>query len=197
MADQSKFEIGTKINVVGTTGMGKTTLASTIAEILNIEHVEMDSLFWGENWTQPTQKEFLPIVNEALRGETWVIDGNYSFTRHIIWEKVDSVIFLDYPKFIAIWRVTIRSIRRIITKEKIWGKNYESFKGAFFGKNSLIKWLLTTYNRRRRQYYDFIESDEFVYINFVIFKNPRQTNKWLRGLTDHSKNRDWRQNEDI
>jgi hypothetical protein len=83
------------------------------------------------------------------------------------------------------WRAGLRSLSRIITKEKIWGKNYESFKGAFFGKNSLFKWLLSTYDRRRKKYYEFIESDEFLYINFIIFKNPRETKNWLDGLADH------------
>lgn len=189
MENQLDFEIGKRINVVGTTGMGKTTLASSIAEILDIKHVELDSLFWGENWSQTTQKDFIPKVEEELRGESWVVDGNYSFTRHVIWEKVDTVIFLDYSKIVAIWRVTIRSLRRIITREKIWGKNIETFKGAFLGKDSLFKWLLSTYDRRRKKYLEFMKSDEFANIKFIRFKNPWETREWLKDLEEHERQR--------
>lgn len=187
MSDQNMFDIGKRINVVGTTGMGKTTLVSQIAEILEIKHVEMDFLFWQENWAQPKDEDFLPKVEEALMGGSWVIDGNYTRARGIIWKDIDSVIFLDYSMAVALLRVSFRSIKRIITREKIWGKNYESFKGAFFSKNSLIIWLITTFYRRRKIYYEFMVSKEFEHIKFIKFNRPSQIKKWLKGLSEHQK----------
>ena len=187
MSDQNMFDIGKRINVVGTTGMGKTTLASQIAKVLDIKHVEMDFLFWKENWAQPKDEDFLPKVEEALMGGSWVIDGNYTRARGIIWKNIDSVIFLDYPMIVALWRVSLRSLKRIITREKIWGKNYESFKGAFFSKNSLIIWLITTFKRRRKIYYELMVNKELEHINFIKFNRPCQTKKWFKEFSEHHK----------
>ena len=41
-----------RINVVGTTGAGKTTVARRLSEVLRIPHVETDALFWASNWTR-------------------------------------------------------------------------------------------------------------------------------------------------
>jgi adenylate kinase family enzyme len=184
MDKRNQFDVGKRINVVGTTGMGKTTLASQLGKLLGLEHVELDNLFWEENWAQPNDEVFLPRVEKALRGDRWVIDGNYTRAREIVWKDVQTVILLDYPIRVAIWRIIIRSIRRIVSKEKIWGKNYESFRGAFFSKDSLIKWLLATYKERRKKYYEIFNADENKRINFIILKSPRETNNWLERLSE-------------
>ncbi|MPZ15785.1 MAG: hypothetical protein GEU73_15410 [Chloroflexi bacterium] len=41
----------TRVVVVGTSCAGKTTLARRLARILASEHVELDSLYWGPEWT--------------------------------------------------------------------------------------------------------------------------------------------------
>ncbi|HAY84497.1 MAG TPA: adenylate kinase, partial [Chloroflexi bacterium] len=75
----------TRIHIIGSGGAGKTVLASRLASALQVPHIELDSLFWGENW-QPTETEvFQQVVGEALAGEDWVTDGNYSKVRQIIW----------------------------------------------------------------------------------------------------------------
>ena len=40
-----------RIVVVGTSGVGKTTLAKDIAAALAIPHVELDALHWDPGWT--------------------------------------------------------------------------------------------------------------------------------------------------
>ena len=40
-----------RIMVVGTSGSGKTTLADTLSERLGLPRIELDALFWEENWS--------------------------------------------------------------------------------------------------------------------------------------------------
>jgi ABC-type glutathione transport system ATPase component len=40
-----------RIAVIGSSGSGKTTLARHIAEMADIPHIELDSMYWGRDWT--------------------------------------------------------------------------------------------------------------------------------------------------
>lgn len=54
-----------RIAIVGTSGVGKTTLAKYVAEVLDIPHVELDALFWRPNWQEYSTGEFLAQVEAA------------------------------------------------------------------------------------------------------------------------------------
>ena len=59
-----------RINIVGTSGSGKTTFAKSLAQILTYEYIEMDQLFWGPNWNCPSDEEYggigLMVINIGL-----------------------------------------------------------------------------------------------------------------------------------
>ena len=74
-----------KINVIGTTGSGKSTLSKRLASELRIPFVELDSLFWREGWKGISHEELCASLKEALSGPSWVVDGNYKKTEFIKW----------------------------------------------------------------------------------------------------------------
>ncbi len=88
--------IGRRIVVIGTTCAGKTTLARALGEKLGIPHVELDALYWGPGWEALPTEAFRSAVADALSGETWTTDGNYSKVQDIIWGRADTLIWLDY-----------------------------------------------------------------------------------------------------
>ncbi|CRL43945.1 Shikimate kinase [Sodalis glossinidius str. 'morsitans'] len=47
-----------KINVVGTSGSGKSTSSRRLATQLAIPYIEMDTLFWQPNWTPSNDEDF-------------------------------------------------------------------------------------------------------------------------------------------
>ena len=69
---------GQRISVVGSTGTGKTTVAREISIRLTLPHIELDALYWGNNWTGVPDDVFRTRVTDAIRAERWVVDGNYS-----------------------------------------------------------------------------------------------------------------------
>ncbi len=75
----------TRFNVVGSSGSGKSTLARAIAQALQLPYVELDALFWKPDWQESSDDEFLPKLAQALAGDEWVLDGNYSRTTSIKW----------------------------------------------------------------------------------------------------------------
>src|SRR5215510_10069151 len=73
----SRFE---RINVVGTSGSGKSTFARELAELLNLPCYEMDQLFWKSDWHESSDNELFRKVHEVTSRSRWVLDGNYTRT---------------------------------------------------------------------------------------------------------------------
>jgi adenylate kinase family enzyme len=92
-----------RILVVGATGSGKTTLASRLAGILGVPHVEMDALHWKPGWEHVGDEDMCNLVDVATRAEAWVLDGNYGVTREIVWPRAQAVAWLDLPLLIVFW----------------------------------------------------------------------------------------------
>lgn len=174
-----------RISVVGNTGSGKTTLAAELAEILDCPHIEMDALHWGPNWTLPPVDIFRDKVRQATAGERWVIDGNYSRVRDIINERLQILVWLDYPLFVNMWRLTRRGLYRTITQEVLWESgNRESFRGQFLSRDSLYVWAFKSHHIRRERYQAYMNDPDYAHIRFVRLRSPLATNRWKRQLED-------------
>ena len=111
-----------RIAIVGSTGSGETTLAAQLAQRLNLPHVELDSLYWEAGWNPVSEEVFRARVTAAL-GDAWVADGNYGQARDLIWGRADTLVWLDMPLTLALWRVVSRTLRRIVTHEVLWNEN--------------------------------------------------------------------------
>ena len=133
-----------RIVIVGTTGSGKTTLARTLAQQLKSPHVEVDSIHWLPDWKERPHEETRALLAQHLAQPRWVVDGNYSFVRDLIWGQADTLIWLDYSLFISQWRLLWRSLRRIRTQEMLWGVNQETFRAQFLSRDSLFWWAITS-----------------------------------------------------
>ncbi len=169
-----------RICVVGTTGSGKSRVASEISRRLGIPHVELDSLYWGPNWTHTSKEELRMRAAKALEGNAWVVDGNYSSVRDLSWPRAEAVVWLDYPLAIILWQLWRRTWKRVLTKENLWGTNRERLWPQFFSKDSLFLWALKTFKRRRQTYNTLINSPEYAGLKVKHFKSPRETKAWLR-----------------
>lgn len=53
------------INVVGTSGVGKSTLARRLAQILSVPYIEMDRLYWRADWQGEPDEAFFARVAAA------------------------------------------------------------------------------------------------------------------------------------
>jgi adenylate kinase family enzyme len=177
---------GKRINVIGTSGSGKTTFARRTAEVLGFPHFEMDALFWRPNWGETPVDEFRQKVREALKGDTWTIDGNYSKVRDIVWARADTVVWLDYPFAIVMGRVIWRTFRRGLTREELWSGNRERLWGNLFSKDSIIRWSMNTYWRRKREYPVMFEMPEHAHINFIRLRSLKEGEAWLAWLAEES-----------
>jgi adenylate kinase family enzyme len=169
-----------RIAIVGTSGTGKTTLALQAAEKLGIPHVELDALFWGPNWTQPTSLDFYDRVSEALAGDAWVVDGNYLRVRALIWTRATTVVWLNYGLPLVLWRITRRTIARSLQHQELWNGCYESLQKGFLSRDSVILWALKTYYPRQREFPEWFRL--FHHLEVVELRSPVEAEEWLASL---------------
>jgi adenylate kinase family enzyme len=97
-----------RILVIGSSGAGKSTFSRRLGEITDIEVIHLDKLHWRAGWVEPSKIEWRKMVEDNLKKEAWIMDGNYSGTLALRLEKCDTVIFLDIPHTVCAWRVLKR-----------------------------------------------------------------------------------------
>ncbi|MFC2069756.1 adenylate kinase, partial [Chloroflexota bacterium] len=76
-----------------------------------------------------------------------VIDGNYSETRDLTLPLANTFIWLRLPFRVVFWRLLRRTIARCIDRKPLWGTNYESWRQAFFSRDSLILYQVTHWRK--------------------------------------------------
>jgi len=171
-----------RVVVVGSTGSGKTTLARQLSLLLDISHTELDSLNWETDWTSAPTNVFRQRVQDALKGDTWVVDGNYRAVRDLMWPRATVLIWLDYPLRVLIWRLLQRTLRRTLRKEELWNGNRERFITQFLSRDSLFLWLFRTYWSIRRTLPLVLEQPEHSHLEVVLLRSQSETDDWLSGL---------------
>ena len=177
-----------RINVIGTTGSGKSTVSNQIAEKLNLPYIELEALCWQSNWTELTDEKFFSKVEKALSTDSWVLDGTYPRTRHIKWNRVQIVIYLDLPFHIVFYRVLRRTFKYIFQGQVLWAGNKETFWRAFFTEDSIILWTLKTFSRNRKDFLIISQSSEYSHINFVRLCSRREVENFIKNLNNLNKN---------
>jgi adenylate kinase family enzyme len=167
--------------IIGTSGSGKTTLARAVSERLAIPHLELDSFHHGPKWTERPQEEFRACVDVATRAESWVVDGNYSFARDLIWPRAQVLVWLDLSLPVTFGRVLRRTVRRIVSQEELWNGNRESLRMAF-SRESILLWCLTAYGRNRNRVPAALAEAQHSHLEVVHCRNARDAASWLRDL---------------
>ncbi|MBY4128697.1 AAA family ATPase [Rhodococcus fascians] len=133
-----------RIIVAGTSGSGKTTLSARIGSLLDIEHVEIDSLFHGQNWTP--RATFEQDVDEFIARPSWVTEWQYSLVRDRLVERADLMLWLDLPRRTVMRQLVIRTLRRRLGRRELWNGNIEPpLHRIFFERDHIIRWAWRTY----------------------------------------------------
>lgn len=170
--------VGRRIVVVGTTGSGKTTLAAELARCLNAPHIELDSLHWGPDWTPYPLEQFRAAVAQAIAGERWALDGNYSQVRDLVWPRADTLIWLNYPLWLVYGRLLRRTLGRIVWRQQLWAGNRERLANQF-SRDSLFVWAWTSSRRRKIEYPALFQQPQYAHLRVHIFRSPRALARWL------------------
>jgi len=171
-----------RVLVIGPSCSGKSSFARRLADRLGCSWVQLDELHWGPNWTQRPEAEFRSLAEAAIAGPQWVVDGNYSVLRALLWPRATSVVWLNYGFVTVFLRALRRTIRRVVNREQLFSGNRESFGEAFLSRKSILLWVITTYGQTRRKYEDLRSGPQFAQLRWFEFQRPRDAETFLREL---------------
>lgn len=171
-----------RINVVGPSGSGKTTVATRLADALDLPRVELDALHHQPGWTEMPAEELRERVAALTAGSRWVVDGNYSSKLgDLVWRRADTMVWLDLPRAAVMRQLLPRTAARAITRRELWNGNREPLTGLFRWDphRSIVRWSWTTHAKVRERYTAAMRDPEYAHLDVVRLRSRAEVRRWL------------------
>lgn len=164
-----------RILIIGCSCSGKSTLARTLGQRLDLPVTHLDQLWWKPGWETCSREEFDEKLERVLQERRWIIDGNYSRTIGQRLPKCDTVIYLDFSRWRCLWGLVQRLTQSAghVRPDMAPGCP-ERFDLDF------VKWIWNFNKNNRVQNYTWLAMAR--HARTVVLKNRRQVNAFLESL---------------
>jgi adenylate kinase family enzyme len=173
-----------RVSVVGTSGSGKSTLAAALARRLGAPHVELDAIYHQPAWEPLPKEEFRTRVAALTADETWVVDGNYASVLGLVWQRADTVVWLDLPRHVIMRRLVWRTLRRFVLRTELWNGNREPWINFFSTdpEKSVIAYAWKHHPRNQERFSGARADPRNAHLTFVRLRTGREAAEFLRQL---------------
>jgi adenylate kinase family enzyme len=169
-----------RVCILGASGAGKTTLAARLAARLGVEHIELDALYHGPNWTARPPDEFRACVAAIVERDAWVIDGGYgAVLGDVVPRAADAIVWLDLPLLVTLARLARRSARRLVMRTELWNGNRETLRGLIASRDALFPWAIKRHARFRRELPPLFRSEAYRAKTIHHLRSQREMDRFL------------------
>jgi adenylate kinase family enzyme len=171
-----------RIAIVGSPGSGKTTFSRQLAAILNREVVHLDRLLWHPDWQFMPYQERRTIHDSIVNGDQWIIDGMWRSHVEERLARATTVIFLDYPRTISMWRAFTRFLKKRGTQRSdiadgCLEKLDNDFVSYIWNFNKKVRpYLLTLFNKYSENFH------------LIVLKSPKVAKEYMNLLREGKHN---------
>ena len=168
-----------RIVVVGVSGSGKTTLSRRLGAKLGLPVTELDALNHQPDWTEASDEDFRRDVEAAMSSpEGWVLDGLYERRLgDLVLRQADTLVWLDLPLLLVLRWLVKRAVTDIVTKRDLFNGNRQTWRFAFFTRDSLVSFAVKQHFKNRRVWPGALESHPNLEI--VRLSSPHEVEAWL------------------
>ncbi len=145
-------------------------------------YTELDAIFHQPGWTPLDGEQFRRRVAAIASSDRWVIDGNYSAVQPLVWERADTVIWMDLPRRTAMRRLIWRTIRRVAGRTELWNGNMERWRNllTWDEQESVISWAWHHYYPTYRQRYTAAARDpRYAHLTFNRITTRAEARQFL------------------
>lgn len=191
--DDANSEVPRRVVFIGNSGSGKTTAARHLARALVCPHLELDSVYHQADWTPLPADEFRARVTAFVEASPrWVVDGNYSTVRDIVWGAADTVVWLDLPRTRNFVSILWRTARRFVRQEELWNGNRElvdNWTRIHDPEQSILAWAWAKHPVYRRNYADLMASSGYPGLRILRATSRSEVTRWTaRWAEMHTRN---------
>jgi len=175
-----------RILILGRTGSGKTTLARELAAALDVPHVELDSLYFGPDFSTAPLSVLRERTSAAIAGECWVTDGNKRAVRDLVWPRADTIIWLDYGMHVSLWRLGKRARARtsaLSAQAAQTGRRTGLPKQMLAAAGGVLT-ALKSHRGQRREYPRMLAEPANQHLAVARLRSPTATREWLARVTN-------------
>ena len=159
--------------VIGCAGSGKSTLARQLAGLTGLPLVERDGL--GAEGSAG----YLSAIAEMVARPRWILDGAPYYADELVYSAADTVVFLDYPKTVVLWRVLRRTARVEVLRRPV-GAHRPQGLSALGDPEHPVRWAWTSHADRHREGLALMARPDLVQAQILRFTRPAMARRWLR-----------------
>lgn len=172
-----------RVSLVGVPGSGKTTVGRRLAAALDVPFVELDAIFHQPAWGKLARDDLRDRVSQELAADAWVVDGNYSAMRDLVLQRADTCVWLDLPRPLVMRRVIRRTLRRAVTRERLWNDNREPLTNLYRldPEKNIIRWVWTKHAAYVERYEEEMHDTHYRHVRFVRLRSPQEVDAFVAG----------------
>ncbi|WP_025026938.1 DNA topology modulation protein [Caldalkalibacillus mannanilyticus] len=165
-----------KVLVLGCSGSGKSTFSQQLGELTGLPVVHLDSLFWKPGWVSSDESEWNETIEQLLKKDRYILDGNYSRTLEERLKEADSVFYFDFPRYLCFYRAIKRRVQNHgVTRPDMREGCIEKIDVEF------LLWIWNFNKRNRPTIMKCLEEVRSVK-QVVIFTSPKDVSKYIQTL---------------
>lgn len=171
-----------KIAIIGISGTGKSTLARSLSEQLQIPVLHADQYIWDEQWEEADLEKAEQKFRKSLDTESWIAEGYIHPCAKKRLQDADLILYLDYPGRVAM----IGGVKRWW---KYRGKKRpEMPDGCTEGQGLDWSYLKVMYKRgERSEIEEALQLGDFAK-KLIRLTSRKETQKYIRSLVEMQKN---------
>src|SRR5215469_5587951 len=163
-----------RVVVIGCAGSGKSTLARRLAGHTGLPLVERDGL--GEEGSPG----YLSAIAEMAARPRWILDGAPYYADELVYAAADTIVFLDYPKALVLWRALRRTASVEMLRRRA-GAHRPQGLSALRDREHAFRWAWTSHADRHREGLALMAQPGQAQI--LRFTRPTMARQWLRHNT--------------
>lgn len=171
-----------RIQIIGPSCAGKTTLGRMLGARLGLPHTDIDDLWWSPGWVECGHDTLRERLAPLAASPGWVISGNYfASTEAVLRPRVQWLIALDFPLGLVTARALRRTLARALTGEPCCNGNREQLH-RLFHRDGVIRYTWRHWARRHAYYQTLADDPALAGARVTLLSGPAELEALLATL---------------
>ncbi|MFB8106832.1 adenylate kinase [Streptomyces sp. NPDC056007] len=166
-----------RVALFGAPATGKSTLARQLSAELGEPHTDLDDILFTRQGALSLD-EFRRQTAAITATGGWIVEGNFSKLADIVWHRADTLIWLDFPLPLILYRITRRSLHQLAGREDSSQARRLTWSTAFLTRRSLLRTAIRKRRANRPRYAQQVAETAALGVNVVRLRSPRQVQRW-------------------